>query len=200
MAFLRSFKPSCKSLPLGLWERRGVRPQRLQRSHPCHSKGSFQNLVVLQDGSGHKAGRTVADTAKLDSWGHNGIVRPSPRRGPSAESVQVEPWVVQFANVANFSLKAAEYLQGAETSVKVQLVAEHHLQKQALSSKQRRLWDPGWDWHGEAAAGTEGWHKWRHCRAGETPRGSPPWSGVSKPGPRSFCASSSGIWRCLACT
>ena len=32
-------------------------------------------------------------------------------------------------------------------------MAEHHLQKQALSSKQRRLWDPGWDWHGEAAAG-----------------------------------------------
>ena len=110
--------------------------------------------MVLQDGSGHKAGRTVADTAKLDSCGHNGIVRPSPRRGPSAESVQVEPWVVQFANVTSFSLKAAEYLQGAETSVKVQLVAEHHLQKQALSSKQRRLWDPGWDWHGEAAAGT----------------------------------------------
>ena len=150
MAFLRSLKPSCKSLPLGLWERRGVRPLRLQRSHPCNSKGSFQNLVVLQDGRGHKAGRTVADTAKLDSCGHNGIVGPSPRRGPSAESVQVEPWVVQFANVASFSLKAAEYLQGAETSVKVQLVAEHHLQKQALSSKQRRLWD----WHGEAAAGT----------------------------------------------
>ena len=62
--------------------------------------------------------------------------------------------MVQFANVTSFSLKAAEYLQGAETSVKVQLVAEHHLQKQALSSKQRRLWDPGWDWHGEAAAGT----------------------------------------------
>ena len=48
--------------------------------------------------------------------------------------------MVQFANVTSFSLKAAEYLQGAETSVKVQLVAEHHLQKQALSSKQRRLW------------------------------------------------------------
>ena len=62
--------------------------------------------------------------------------------------------MVQFANVTSFSLNAAEYLQGAETSVKVQLVAEHHLQKQALSSKQRRLWDPGWDWHGEAAAGT----------------------------------------------
>ena len=60
----------------------------------------------------------------------------------------------QFANVTSFSLKAAEYLQGAETSVKVQLVAEHHLQKPALSSKQRRLWDPAWDWHGEAAAGT----------------------------------------------
>ena len=93
---------------------------------------------------------------KLDSCGHNGIVRPSPRRGPSAESVQVEPWVVQFANVTSFSLKAAEHLQGAETSVKVQLVAEHHLQKQALSSKQRRLWDPGWDWRGKAPAAQAG--------------------------------------------
>ena len=73
--------------------------------------------MVLQDGSGHKAGRTVADTAKLDSCGHNGIVRPSPRRGPSAESVQVEPWVVQFANVTSFSLNAAEYLQGAITAL-----------------------------------------------------------------------------------
>ena len=36
----------------------------------------------------------------------------------------------------------------------MQLVAERHLQKQVLSSKQRRLWDHGWDWHGEAAAGT----------------------------------------------
>ena len=102
--------------------------------------------MVLQDGSGHKAGRTVADTAKLDSCGHNGIVRPSPRRGPSAESVQVEPWVVQFANVTSFSLKARPVSKCSWWLSTIQ--------KQALSSKQRRLWDPGWDWHGEAAAGT----------------------------------------------
>ena len=102
--------------------------------------------------------------------------------------------MVQFANVTSFSLKAAEYLQGAETSVKVQLVAEHHLQKQALSSKQRRLWDPGWDWHGEAAAGTG-----RGGTSGGTAvlvrrhvdhRPGAVFQGL-------FCASSSGTWRCL---
>ena len=71
----------------------------------------------------------MADTAKLDSCGHNGIVRPSPWRGPPAESVQVEPWVVQFANVTSFSLKAAEYLQGAETSVKVRWLSTTYRNK-----------------------------------------------------------------------
>ena len=83
--------------------------------------------MVLQDGSGHKAGRTVADTAKLDSCGHNGIVRPSPRRGPSAESVQVEPWVVQFANVRDWHGEAAAGTGRGGTSGGTAVLVRRHV-------------------------------------------------------------------------